>query len=256
MLPKSLPRPVYKPRRSKWMTLVAGFRSRNGGILLCADREENDGYGKREVDKIYRVQPLLPQCEVFIAGAGSAGVIANANLLIEEAFWRAEASGNNLLNTHRDLLQSTLEIIYEKYVKTSDDEIGLIIVVAFRESGRNPLLYSTQSRLLIPVENYVSQGTGKSVSDYLADQLYKYGTDRRELGLLAAFIFREAENSSAGVSFGPDMQFIFDGDRSFRNLGADNVKNLKNLAPSLRETIWSHWAANVKFPEDLAKAFD
>lgn len=40
------------------MTLIAGFRANKGGILLGADREENDGFSKREVGKISRVSNL------------------------------------------------------------------------------------------------------------------------------------------------------------------------------------------------------
>jgi len=45
------------------VTLVAAFRSGNGGILLCADREENEGYAKREVDKIYHIG--MNACDFF-----------------------------------------------------------------------------------------------------------------------------------------------------------------------------------------------
>jgi len=42
------PQPLLKPKAKrfpmrKWMTLVAGFRCRNGGVLLCSDREEIEG---------------------------------------------------------------------------------------------------------------------------------------------------------------------------------------------------------------------
>ena len=66
------------------MTLVAAFRCKNGGILLCADREENDGFLRREVNKICRIRELIP-CEFFIAGAGKSAIITNARLEIHKS---------------------------------------------------------------------------------------------------------------------------------------------------------------------------
>jgi hypothetical protein len=63
------------------MTLIAAFRAREGGVLLCADREENDGFSKREVEKISRLSLL--QCQMFIAGAGYAPIIKRLR-------WRAK----------------------------------------------------------------------------------------------------------------------------------------------------------------------
>jgi hypothetical protein len=58
------PRPKLDrlPDRGKLMTLAAAFRCQNGGILLCADREENDGVTKRQIDKIYHIK-TIPTCD-------------------------------------------------------------------------------------------------------------------------------------------------------------------------------------------------
>ena len=66
-----IPRPEAKRLSGRpRMTLVAAFRARENGILLCADREETDGWlQKRSVDKIYSfnvaIKPSEPDCTKF-----------------------------------------------------------------------------------------------------------------------------------------------------------------------------------------------
>ena len=77
------------------MTLIAGFRSREGGVLLCTDREEMDGYySKRSVDKVYTLR--LNQGRVYVAGAGAASIIIKAFLALKQALTEAEANGEDL----------------------------------------------------------------------------------------------------------------------------------------------------------------
>src|SRR6266436_8926054 len=95
MLLKSRPCPVPKPvrlpkRRPHRMTLTNAFRARNGGVLLCADREENDGYAKTEIDKIYAITTDLKTCEVFISGAGPSDIIRKAKEHIRRSLIQAD----------------------------------------------------------------------------------------------------------------------------------------------------------------------
>jgi 20S proteasome alpha/beta subunit len=229
------------------MTLVAGFRGRQNGILICADREENDGYSKREVEKIYTIR--TKQCFVFIAGAGSAAVITKACVRIDEAFIKADAEDADLNAEHREILESSLEAIYERYVKTEYDDIGLIIVVSFQTPRLAPQLYETKRAMLVPATTYAAQGSGKMISDYLAGQLYRHGIGRAQLLMTAAFIFREAGKTSHGVGFGADMILIHEGNRSFEYYGAYAVKELEDGIPRLSDSLHAHWKEHVKLPD-------
>lgn len=235
------------------MTLVAGFRSRNGGVLLCADREEGDGYSKRSVDKITQIN--LKQCKVFIAGAGPGAVITKAIVRINEELDAAEEIYADLEADHRAVIESCLEQTYERYVRAEHDAIGLVIVVAFYRFGSNtlahPMMYRTEGTMLIPAPLYAAYGTGKVIADYLADRLYKHGIERVSLTCLAAFIFREAGNASAGVGLGTDMIMIFDGNRDMRVMGPDAVREIESGIPSLAESISVHWSENLKGPDWL-----
>jgi hypothetical protein len=253
------PRPL-KPKAKrfparKWMTLVAGFRCRNGGVLLCSDREEIAGDFKRPVDKIYRIYGLS-QAHVFIAGAGPTAIIAKACEAIHEAMIEASESGKDLWSEHRNLIESALSLVYEKYViNQTDARIGLVIVFASTGEGRAPLLYKTADAMLVSTPLYASHGAGAVIADYLSDRIYKHGMPKSLLAVLAAFIFREAEDSTVGVG-GMDMQFIFDGDRSIQSVGWDEIKELKDkIIPRLQDAILGYWQDNLtlpaKFVEDL-----
>ncbi len=77
------------------MTLVAACRSTEGGILLCADQEGNDGYAKRSVSKVYLIKMILGS--FFFAGAGPSNAIAKANEEIDNALTQAFANGIDVL---------------------------------------------------------------------------------------------------------------------------------------------------------------
>ena len=231
------------------MTLVAAFRGRENGILLCSDREENDGFSKRAIDKIYRIRELLP-CEVFIAGAGPVSVIVNACGEIHRSFRRSADAGQDVLLEHRELLKSSLKMIQKEYAKTLREfPIGLIIVIAPRALHTPPLLYRTDGEMLIPESGYAAYGSGKTISDYLADRLYKHGLQKYALALLAAFIFREAGESSVGVGLGTDMVFIHEGDKSLHIIPPSAVKEIEDGVPSLADAIYSCWEKDTKVPD-------
>ena len=104
-------------RRRTAMTLIAAFRSAKGGVLLCSDRQEDDGISKREVDKSARIS-LWP-CDVFLAGSGIAAVIKDTTREIAETFWRFKQAGKNVLAEHGNILESSLKGDSQKTCETS-----------------------------------------------------------------------------------------------------------------------------------------
>ena len=229
------------------MTLVAAFRCRSGGILLCADREENDGISKRAVEKIYRVR--RERGSIFIAGAGPAGIISK----FHEAVERAVDESVDLMTEHTRLIEESLESVYSKYVKSEYDRIATAIVLAFNIPNSRPLLYGTEGTMLLSGDPYVSAGSGKPIADYLVDRLYQPTMDKATVGCVAGFVLREAEESTHGVGLGADMLFIHPRDRTLEHIGPDLVKELQDRIPKLGEVIWPHWTANVTVPSWLSE---
>jgi 20S proteasome alpha/beta subunit len=227
------------------MTLVAGFRCRNSGVLLCADREENDGISKREVDKISRI--LHAQGYVFIAGAGVTSIL----LKFHEAVEKALNGTVDLQGQHVRILEDSLSSVLPAYYPNDqwNGVIAPIIVVAFHIGDIAPLMYRTDGSSVLIKENlYTAAGSGKPICDYLTDRLYQHGIDKASLGAMAAFILREAEESVHGVGLGANMVFIHEGDRALQYIEKDYVKDIQAKLPSLGDMIWPHWKAHVMVP--------
>ncbi|MGA2169774.1 MAG: hypothetical protein ABSG62_16335 [Terracidiphilus sp.] len=229
------------------MTLIAAFRADKGGILLCADREENDGFSKREVGKISRVSNL--KFQMFIAGAGSTAIIKKAQDACEQAIFEAAAEGIDVESRHQEILEGALESTYSRYVRTEQDEIRLLIVAAVEKEPRIPFLYRTQSAMLLREEFYAAEGSGKYISDFLADRLYQPGLGKAQILLLASFIFRETGKAVSGVGLGAEMVLIYNGSRAMGFYGPGAVGDLQAGIPRLSDSVYTHWKESVKLPD-------
>jgi 20S proteasome alpha/beta subunit len=209
-VPRALPVPKPKrpPKRNVAMTLVAAFRGPGGGVLLCADREENDGYSKREVDKIYRISMI--QCQIFMAASGPSVAISKTNMEIHNAIQQKFADGGDILLKYRSLIEGVLHTVHAQFEDLLKEyPMNLLIVIAPNFPNTSPVLYRTDGAVMLPEDHYAAYGSGKTIADYLADRLYKYGHLDRACTLgLAAFIFREAQRTASGVGLGADMVFI------------------------------------------------
>jgi 20S proteasome alpha/beta subunit len=224
------------------MTLINAFRARHGGILLCADRQEDDGYSKNEIDKIYEITTDLKPCEVFIAGAGPSEIIAKAKEHIHTSLVSADRGGNDVLAEHQTRIEGSLRYIYKEYGDVLRKcPMGLIIVIAPRTPSHAPRMYSTVEYRLHSQDLYCADGSGKPISDYFADHLYKDGMDKSALSLVAAFILREVERKAVGVGMGFDMVFIHDGNQGRQYLGRDTIKKLQGDIPPLSEAVFPAW---------------
>lgn len=264
--PKPLPKPFPTPigqriaKRGKPMTLIAAFRTGNGGILLCSDREESDGYAKRETDKIFRAN--FPTCNFFIASAGPSGVITRVNAEVHDSLTQAVADGVDLTREHKSLIESVLRSVHKQYAANLKGcSLGLIVVFVPSDSATVPILYRSELSMLIPEPHYVAYGSGKTIADYLADRLYGEGDaifghalDNSTLLALALFILRETERSTDGVGLGGDVYLIRACNGSpVRRLLPDIVKELQEKIPTLSDAILGYWKRRVKIPSGIAE---
>jgi hypothetical protein len=81
-------------------------------------------------------------------------------------------------------------------------------------------MYKAEAHRVVAEPTYASEGSGKFISHYLADRLYRPGLlHRTSLGALVAFILREAGESTSGVGHGADMVFIHDRPHTLNYLG-------------------------------------
>ena len=254
---KPLPRsPRFKRLRvRKRMTLVAAFRCWNGGVLLCADREESDDYLKSDVNKICRIK--LGSCSIFIAGAGTTSLIKKTETQIHSDLLNTIFEGQDVVSQHQSLIETSLRTIYERYADAFREyaELGLVIVIIPYSEESVPFIYYSERAMLIPESNYVARGTGQAISDYLSSHLYAYpGMTKQQLITLAAFIFREANRSASGVGPNVDMRFVWSVDEGMLELGPDAVTEIQNGIPSLSDSLRSYWHEHSKLPDWLTKS--
>jgi 20S proteasome alpha/beta subunit len=229
-----------------------------GGILLCADREENDGVAKRSVDKIYPIR-LLP-CDVYLAGAGPANAIVKANEEIHSALSHAFASGADVLREYKTLIEAALLSVHAQFPEELEGmPMNFLIILQAHAPNSVPRFYRTEKSVMLIENEYAAFGSGKLICDYFSDRLYEYPKfDKPNLMAVAAFIFREAHKSASGV--GPDVDMIYMrpssalGERE--EFGTNLVKEIQDGIPPLSEAIWAYWKAHVNLPPWTGKAPD
>ena len=246
----SPPKGQRRPHQGKFMTLAAAFRSPKGGILLCADREWNDaGISKREVDKLYRIN--LASCVLFLAGAGPDTPILRACEEIHRSLSTAEANGVDVLVGHAGIVETALQMVHKQFARLLKNlPMTFLVVIAPRSIEKFPALYYTDGAALIQEPYYYAVGSGKPVADYLADRLYEpRRLSKRELATLAAFILREAGESSLGVGVKANMVFIREGETVMHYLTPGVVKEIQDGIPPLRDAIENYWPSRINFPE-------
>lgn len=236
------------------MTLVAGIRCSSGGILLCADREENLGSSKRSVDKIDRLK--LQTAEFYFLGAGRPSILANFLEQIGNDLRASEARNEDLFRTHRTTIQSCLTSIYGTYIwnrmDSADRQINLVIAASFYGSTAPvSMLYGTDDDIIFPAVSHVCAGSGMDLAYYFADRLISYPPGRRSAMLLAAFIFREVRESIAGVGLGTDMKFISGKERARYEWPHEHVKKVDAILPSAKDALIQLWTKGFNIPDWL-----
>lgn len=239
------------------MTLIASFRCSDGGVLLCADREQLGQVAKRSVDKIFRI--LCNQGMFLIAGAGRASIVDNTFARLETAIKTADVNNINLFDKHQDVIGTVLHGIHEEFIWGKHDEytraIKLIVVASFVSPNPAPVVYGTDEEILYPHQLYGCAGVGQDLAYYFADKLYNEHLSGEGAALLAAFIFREVSHSVAGVGLGTDMQFLAAKGQRWIRIPSNKVQELESGIPNIEKAISDAWNSNAIVPDWLKQLF-
>jgi 20S proteasome alpha/beta subunit len=239
------------------MTLIASFRCSDGGVLLCADREQSQQIAKRSVDKIFRIP--CNQGTFLIAGAGRSSIVDNTFARLETAIKTADANNVNLFDRHQDVIGTVLHEIHEEFIWGKHDEytraIKLIVTASFVSPHSTPFVYGTDEEILYPHQLYGCAGVGQDLAYYFADKLYNEHLSGEGTVLLAAFIFREVSHSVSGVGLGTDMQFLAaKGQRRIR-IPSNKVQELESGIPDIEKAIADAWNGKISIPDWLTSLF-
>lgn len=237
------------------MTLIAAFRSADGGIIVCADREESNSSAKRSVEKMQRLS--FTQGTFIIAGSGCSSILAvtfeqlTAALKAED-----ERDGSDLFLSHRSTIVKVLRDIHQEFIWKQHDEddrgIKLIIAAAFKSPHSIPMLYCTDEEIVYPQQLYGCGGIGEELAYYFADKLWEPKLTKQEIVIMAAFIFREVSRSVAFVGLGTDMMCLTSQNQTIQTIPASKVKELDENLPEIRDVIVKAWNQGVQIPNWLA----
>ncbi len=244
IIPRPLPNP--EPRRllkGKPMTLIAGFRCANGGILMCADRERSGDGTKRSVDKLKELR--FADVDFVFAASGSEIIIVNLYQRLEEAL---RANEDDLFASHTSVISDVLRSIHKDFKEFKEWE-ELVIAASFYRETTIPVasyLYSTFGNFLQPEQHFTCKGGGKDLAGYFFHRLFNPWPDRRRAEIIAAFVFREVEDHVEGVGRGTDMKFIATQQRKIQTIPSDEVKKLEASIPSIKDALVGCWRVEIK----------
>jgi 20S proteasome alpha/beta subunit len=263
---RTLPKPLHIVKKlhlsrlpkEKPMTLIAGFRCADGSVLLCADRERSDQFGKRSIEKLFRVR--TEQGSFLIAGAGRSSIIDNALARIDVALKTAGANPDVVLfDKHKDVIETVLYEIHEEYIWGHRDEnnraIQFIIAAAFRSPHSTPFLYRTDEEIVFPQQLYCCGGAGQDLAYYFADKLYNDHLSREGAALVAAFIFREVSQSVSGVGLGTDLWLLAAKDQGWYRIPPPKVQEIEAIIPDIGSAIADAWNGKITIPKWLSDLF-
>jgi 20S proteasome alpha/beta subunit len=260
--PKPLPRPIVPHPKSqrlpkgKLMTLVSGFRCADGSIVLGADREQVGSFGKRSVEKLFRI--VTNQGSFLIGGAGRSSIADNALMRMEKALITAGANANIVLSeAHKDVIETILHEVHEEYIWGNRDEnnrtIQFIIAAAFQSSA--PFLYRTDEEIVYPQQLYACAGIGQDLAYYFADKLYNDHLSPEGAVLISAFIFREVSQAVSGVGLGADLWVLHGKNQGLTRIPPNKVKELEAVIPDIEKAISDAWNGHIAIPEWLTRLF-
>jgi hypothetical protein len=194
------------------MTIVAGFLS-SDVMLLCADKEEGDGYSKKEVKKIVHCEGNGWQADV--GGAGPAAVLDLAFSKLKKEFLSC-ANRDELAAQHEEMIRSVLLDIHERYVwpsKVKNYETELLIGINFKDSGF--CLYRTQEYIPQPIDSYSCIGIGAVLGNYFASLLHSPSLTRTQMICAGAFIVREVRDFVSDCGRGTQIEVAMKDGRHF-----------------------------------------
>ena len=247
IVPRPFPVPTTKrPLKGKPMTLVAGFRCSDGGILLCADREESGDGTKRSINKL---REWKGKNATFLFGAsGTSAIIANLYTRLEVALAENE---QDLQTSHVKVIGDVLRSIHKDF-EEFDEWPEMVIAASFYQDIATPLtsfLYGTVGSVLEPVAHYTCKGFGKDLGRYFFQRLFDFWPQRRQAVIMATFVFREAEDHLDGVGRGTDMMYLATQQRTVWTVPYEkHISDLEGRIPSLKDTLAQGWDLAIEIP--------
>jgi len=216
---------LAKPRRN--MTLIAGFRCRDG-LILCADTQETiSGYTKLNTDKI-RGLMYTGGC-INVAGAGDADLIEMAVDRLVDHFLLDDCQVTDWRRTQREI-EGVLVPLFEDQARRnsflpSEERPWSDLLIAYRAEDGKELLKISGTKVR-RVRAAQCLGTGMILANSLVSELFDQNMTMKQAGLLAIYAVFRAKRYVDGVGGNTDILFI--GDYGLTRIPTSDVQRIES----------------------------
>jgi hypothetical protein len=209
-------------RRKKALTIIAGFKCREG-IILCADTQETIGVSKRSIPKLV-FEPAGrphegPALAVAFCGAGENGAFID-NLV--ESAWDDGKHGTTIDEVCEKIkknIKSTYKDFGSIYQRGYCPTANLIYGVKMQNECR---LFSASGPIVNKIREYDSFGVGQYMADFLAGRMYDNHLNLRQCAILAAYILFQAKEHVDGCGGESHIAVL-------RENGVSGLANRRNI---------------------------
>ena len=240
-----VPHPNQRLAR-KCVTLVAGFRCKNG-VVLCADSQHTGQYIKFVAPKVW-----TDRNRSIIAGACTD--VVYLKMAVDEVIEQFESLTQWTESSVRKAISDAIGKVYKAIRKGFDmkdrDRPQLFLMVSVRLDDWKAILVKTAETAVALVDDFDFIGVGDEVARLLISPFYDGNLRVTEMQTIAAYCFRYAKATGSFCGGYTHIGVVFDGDPdahyahpAYVNHDRETVTDhiLSGLAPALSAA----WNVNV-----------
>ncbi len=199
---RTLPKPHPKPERpkAKNMTLVAGFKCRDG-FVIAADTEITYGAVRFQGHKLASYYGQNKAYDIIIGGAGDGVYIDAVCQKIRDA---AAALSQPTLANIKEAVEKVIAAVHSdsifKYWKPDDPDRPFVqLVCGIQEGQKGWGLLQTDRDAVAEADEHAVAGSGSLLAEYLIEKMWVPGLSTAVAVHLALQLFREVKTKGSYV---------------------------------------------------------
>jgi hypothetical protein len=171
------------------VTIAAGFHCEDG-IILCADTEQSDDYGKYQKGKVFIFEDKL-----VVTGAGTSDYIKMASDKLFDMYRSVQPAD---AFAARVQVEEVILAFHEKHIfqfwgANDGSRPTVSLIIALRCLDGSPVMIKTSDSAALLAGPYESVGMGTKIFEYWTQMLYHPALTMNLASYLCAFIVREVK---------------------------------------------------------------
>ena len=235
------------------MTLVAGFRCKNG-VVICADTQHTGTYVKFVAPKLW-----TDRNRVIVAGACTD--VTYLKMAVDEVIERFENLARWTESSVKKVISDALAKVYKAIVTAFDiqdrERPQLYLMMAVRLDDWKAILIKTSETAVAIIDDVDFIGAGEEVARLLMSPFYDGDLRVTEMQTIAAYCFRFAKASGSWSGGDTHIGTVFDGNPQVRYAHPAYINRDKEIVPGhilnqLAPALSAAWNVNV-VPEEFEK---